>query len=956
MNGLNAPLSPVSVGGSEWSYPINTDKNTYPPNRGDLSTPPDSAGASRAMNGNFPPGPRSVGGPSPPPSVGRSSAGTNLYARSESGRSQVVRDDLGGHEMVLAEHYVSLKRFLSATSRDGNPKPPPNKARDKLQRLTGVQFLELSTDVFDELKRRETTARRPPNAPPGSGPPDYLLPEDNFHPKRNQARQKLSSLGPPRFRDLATDVFCELERRFPRFAVGDIPRVGSPVSVRGGPMSRSQTPVGGGFPPRNQSRRRPSEASSIRSGRGMPTPLGAGFPVPPSPGMPPNGNYGQPIAKQFQNNTIVPNKSTMVEEDDDAISPMSPDPAGSDAYGMNRSMDRDSKRSAGASEVSLYSVNPQSNPTDHIWQTDKKLLEDYEQQVRDLREKLDSMEDALKKKDDDLINALDGERSRATASNAEKREWDDARAELENKLAQVEELNESMKRELDRIRDEHDDELRQLREQLDEARQAGNTSSNSIADEGLLERENRALRAALEEQEQVTEEVRREAQGFLMEMRNISQQSGASWERQSEMEKTIEMLEKEVRDWRNRYARAKTQVRDLRGSSEGIPMPQDAGKFVREKGFTQDNGLVKDVHVTKFQMAIDELLQRARVDDPERVIDSMKAVVVSVRRITKDIDESPQNNNELAQQNQKLKARVSPAANNLITASKSFASSAGIAPITLLDAAASHLVTAVVELLRAVKIRSTPDGELEDEDDDGTITPVESTSFFSPRSNGQSQASRMNSGEDALQRPPPFQGLGAAGSRASMDSSAYSPVNSPRESYTNGQVTNGNGGGYGNLNKAVNGNTNGMYNAQRQRDTRAEDLKIYLEDQTAVLVQTIQDLVQLIRNDADINQVTEEINTIVDVVGQVVSETERTGGNGVELVRRLSACRERLMEAGKRGLDLAAAGNDSASREWRMWTQTLPPIAFEIARETKELVQRVDQLVMDDEGGADDFA
>ncbi|KAK4181698.1 hypothetical protein QBC36DRAFT_39878 [Triangularia setosa] len=945
MNGLNAPLSPVSVGGSEWSYPINTDKNTYPNNRGELSTPPDSAGAVRAMNGNFPPGPRSVGGPSPPPSVGRSSAGTNLYARSESGRSQSVRDDLGGHEMVLAEHYVSLKRFLSATSRDGNPKPPPNKARDKLQRLTGVQFLELSTDVFDELKRRETAARRPPNAPPGSGPPDYLLPEENFHPKRNQARQKLSSLGPPRFRDLATDVFCELERRFPRFAAGDIPRVGSPVSVRGGPISRSQTPVSGmngGFPPRGQSRRRPSEASSIRSGRGMPTPLGSGFPVPPSPGLPPNGNYGQPIAKQFQNNTIVPNKSTMVEEDDDAISPMSPDPAGSDAYGMNRSIDRDSKRSAGASE------------------TDKKLLEDYEQQVRDLREKLDSMEDALKKKDDDLMNALDGERSRATASNVEKREWDDARAALENKLAEAEELNDSMKRELDRIRDEHDDEVRQLREQIDEARQASaNTQSNGMAGEEV-ERENRALRAALEEQEQVTEEVRREAQGFLMEMRNISQQSGASWERQSEMEKTIEILEKEVRDWRNRYARAKTQLRDLRGSSEGIPIQQDAGKFVREKGFTQDNGLVKDVHVTKFQIAIDELLQRARVDDPERVIDSMKAVVVSLRRITKDIDESAQNNNELAQQNQKLKARVSPAANNLITASKSFASSAGIAPVSLLDAAASHLVTAVVELLRAVKIRSTPDGELEDEDDDGTVTPVESSSFFSPRSNGQSQTSRINSTEDSLQRPPPFRGLGAAGSRASMDSSAYSPVNSPRESYSNGQMangsmTNGNGGGYGNLNKAVNGNTNAMYNA-RQRDTRAEDLKIYLEDQTAVLVQTIQDLVQLIRNDADINQVTEEINTIVDVVGQVVSETESTGGNGVELVRRLSACRERLMEAGKRGLDLAAAGNDSTSREWRMWTQTLPPIAFEIARETKELVQRVDQLVMDDGADADDFA
>lgn len=356
MNGRNAPLSPVSLGGSEWSYPTpDKDGPPYQNNRGQLNTPPDSAGPVRPMNGNFPPGPRSVGGPSPPPSVGRSSAGTNLYARSESGRSQSQSQQSENTELVLSEHYVSLKRYLSATSRDGNPKPPPNKARDKLQRLTGVQFLELSTDVYDELKRRELASRRPSNAPPNAGPPDYLLPEENFHPKRNQARQKLSSLGPPRFRDLATDVFCELERRFPRFAGGDIPRVGSPMSIRGGPASRSQTPVNGmnGYPPRGQSRRRPSEASSVRSGRGLPTPMNGGFPMPPSPSVA-NSDYGRPMPKQFQSNTIVPNKSTMVEEDDDAISPTSPDPNGPGPYGMGRGVDdRDSKRSEVCFSLSL---------------------------------------------------------------------------------------------------------------------------------------------------------------------------------------------------------------------------------------------------------------------------------------------------------------------------------------------------------------------------------------------------------------------------------------------------------------------------------------------------------------------------------------------------------------------------------------------------------------------------
>jgi predicted nucleic acid-binding Zn-ribbon protein len=596
-------------------------------------------------------------------------------------------------------------------------------------------------------------------------------------------------------------------------------------------------------------------------------------------------------------------------------------------------------------------------------QSDKKLIEEYEQQVRDLREKLDDMEDTLKKKDDELNGMLDGERSKAAVLDSAKKEWDDTRANLEDRLAEAQELNDSLQREIDRIRGEHASEARELRDEIERVRNSSSKTGPSGAADAELERENKALRMALEEQEQVTEEVRREAQEFLREMRMISQQSGATWERQSQMEKTIESLEHEVREWQNRYARTKTQLRDMRGTSAGLEVDQDAAKYVREKGFVEDTGLVKDIHVTKFQLAIDDLLRRARADSPERVIDAMKAVVVSVRRITKDIDGSAQSG-EAAMQHQKLKSRVSSTANNLITASKNFASSAGISPVSLLDAAAAHLVAAVVELLRAAKIRTTPGDELEDEDD-GTVTPVDSTGFFSPQSNGQSQVSSVTSVQVSLPPPPPFQGLGPR-SRTSVDSSAYSPVSSPRESFAkgpvarNGSAANGSEGGYGGLDKALpidpNTNGNGLYNS-RQADRRTEDLKIYLEDQTAVLVQTIQNLVQLVRNDADINDVTEEINVITDVVGQVTGETQAAApgpNGGAELVKRLAACRDRLMEAGKRGLDLAADGSDSTSREWRMWTQTLPPIAFEIARETKELVQRVDQLVLDD--GADDFA
>jgi len=955
----------------------NQNDGPYPSNRGQLISPPNSGGSNGVMNG-FPPT-RSVGGPSPPPSIGRSSNGTNMYARSESGRSG--RDDQ--NETVLGQHYIALREFLRG--RDGKQlDPPSSKAKDKLQRLTSVQFLELSTDVYDELTRRQAYSRRANN---GSGAPPFLPPEDNFHPKRNQARQKLSSLGQSRFRDLATDVFTELEGRFPQFVDGDIPRMGSSMSVR--PSSRSQTPasdMNGYGAPRGTSRRRPSNASSIR---GMTGPVGSDpYGIPPSPGLPP-GDFSRPMQKQFQSNTIVPNKSTMVEEDDDPVIENGQD--SSYGPGLDRvTSNRETERSAGSQRSNIQSEVSQDMflPTSHSGadsnapQTDKKLIEDYQQQVMELRERLDSMEDTMKRKDDELNSVLDGERSRATASNLEKKEWSDmrlrlenqlaqagdARANMENQLAQAEDRIASLRNDMDRMRADRENEVRDLQDQIgqlegevDQARQdarqaamnmnamnVNNNKSNSANTDPQLLRENEELRAALKEQQAVTDEVRRSAQESLREMRMLSQKSNSAYERHDELEKTVETLEREVRDWRNRYARTKTQLRNMRASSLGLSIEQDAARYVREKGFTRENGLVKDVHVTKFQISIDELLQKARTDDPEKIIESMKRVVVCVRTITKDVDDSGPKSDDVMQEQGKLKQKVSSMANNFITASKNFASSAGISPVSLLDAAASHLVAAIVDLLKTVKIRATPAGELDD-DDDGTITPVDSTGFFSPRSNGQSSMTT----QDTLPPPRPFQGLG--GSRASADSSAYSPISSPRDSvdppFARRPMSRGNGGMNGgmaymainkNLPLAPTSNPYANINGAPPNGRNVEDLKIYLEDQTAVLVQSIQSLVGSIRGDSEISQITNEISNIVAVVDKVLDETNATGN--AALSQRLGQCRDRLMDSSDRGNDIAAKGKGSQDREWRMWTQTLPPIAFEIARETKELRQKVEQI------------
>lgn len=398
----------------------------------------------------------------------------------------------------------------------------------------------------------------------------------------------------------------------------------------------------------------------------------------------------------------------------------------------------------------------------NVGQTDKKLIEEYQGQVADLREKLDGMENTLRQKEDELNNAMDGERTRSTAASME---FSDLRSNLEDKLADALSLNESLQNELGKLRSDQTNTERGLRQELDDLRASGAAASGVRSGNDELETENAELRMELEEQQKITEEVRVEALESLREMRILSETSGSSWEREEQLSKQVCMLEEEVKDWRNRYARTKTQLRTLRASSIGLSIEQNAGRDVKDGGFTQSDGLVKDVHVTKFQIAIDELLRTARSDDPARTIDFMKTVVFAIRNITQDIDSASTANEELAQQQAKLKSRVSATANNLITASKNYVSASGLSPVSLLDAAASHLTCAVVDLIRTVKIRPTPAGELED-DDDGSLPARDPTGFFPAR--------------EERNDLPPFFGLRAG--RISGDSSMYSPVNSPRES------------------------------------------------------------------------------------------------------------------------------------------------------------------------------
>ena len=152
-----------------------------------------------------------------------------------------------------------------------------------------------------------------------------------------------------------------------------------------------------------------------------------------------------------------------------------------------------------------------------------------------------------------------------------------------------------------------------------------------------------------------------------------------------------------------------------------------------------------------------------------------------------------------------------------------------------------------------------------------------------------------------------------------------------------------------------NGYTNGYYGAP-QEDHELQELKLYVEDQTDGMVQSIQALVASIRAEQELSSVEIHVSAIGDVVTNVVSATEnlmhdRSGDVALReqsepAVQALDECRGRLMST-------AAEGHHATTPEQvREVTNLLPPIAFEIARQTKELVQRLENLMQADD---DDF-
>ncbi|RKF59052.1 SpaA/cell polarity protein [Erysiphe neolycopersici] len=947
MSVRNSPLTPISLGGddegsSTLKFPTLETDYTHQKNWAPLASPPVSSSSSTmsrnfqvkgatTSNGNS-------GAPSSPSSIARPSEAIRTFIQSES----VMDRNQEKYESILYEHYLALKRYTSTTLKNDSGNPKPNRARDKLLRLSSVQFQELSTDIFDELVRRQQVERR--LGINGTPPPPFLPPREKFHPKRNQARQKLSTLPPPRFRDLATDVFLELERRFPRFSSEDALKTVKPVST-GGVPSRIDLPSSG------NRLRRPSETNSatfsVRS-NSRSGPMIYNNDALLSPNLSAY-EFGRPTPKSFQSSTIVPNKSTIVEDDETGGEEGGDESREEEAKeGEEESREGDAFGLEEAARTDFNENDNGSSPADT-----------YQQQIKTLNYLLKSTEENLKQKDNELNNVTKNQTERVAQAETEKKEFKEQIVKLEARLADAQSLNEKLKTELDRVQAAHANENSDLQAQI-QVLKASQVSAREIKVSSETERENESLKEDLIQQRRVAEDVCFQAQEILKEMRILSEQSRSSNEREEYLSKNIQRLEAEVKDWKEKYVKTKTKLKNFRGSSSDLAIQRDAARILSDSEFTDINGMIKDVNVIKFQISIDELLRSSRTEQLEKILELMKNVIYNVRNITQDIVEVTSSGEEVTLQQKKLKYNVTITAKNLITASKNFVAAKGLSPVSLLDAAASHLTSAIIELLRSVKIRLTPGVELESDDDMEDMSFIHAVDDSLVR---KPDSENMVSSQNEISSKP-FRGLGSV--RLSTNSSMYSPISSPREedpitpfssnydSWTNPKIPISQQS-LSNGFRSIDSYPSMKSTLNVKARNNVEKLKIYLEDQTALLVQNVQSLVTAIRSESGITATGNSINAISDVVGNVIYNTEKAmiadknselRSQGEPVIRQLKEVQERLIEAGLIGRQIADEGrdDDESEKAWRSWNQSLPPIAFEIAREMKELVIRVDAL------------
>ncbi|KAG6866201.1 hypothetical protein C0991_007226 [Blastosporella zonata] len=861
------------------------------------------------------------------------------------------------YRAVSKTHFDELSRYLAAYL----ARSPPNSratARQKLTRLTSQQFHELSTDVYDELVRRQSENEVP-----------FLPLRSDFHPKRNQARQKLATLPASRFEDLSSDVYFELSRRYPEFKedpykpsgnasyddypAPDFPSTSPPrapptgrVSGRTSADRPADSGYGGSVSSRRPSedRRRPSEVDIIPSGRRSEESYRRNDDI--YGGRTSDDNYAPSIAqsstsrrKQSQDTTreyrrpsgavsnsgnsdtttnpnqsttatsgmIIPNKSTIEEEYIKV-------PYGRERESGNKSIDERDRVGDGGrltdgelDSASDYPMSPQSPPAglsglsarlkdvndedsddrdapavrggrsgDEYFGTDRSVG-DMSRSIG--RTSVPEDQDKMKREYEYKIASMQTQITNLQRDMGDVEEKDKRFNQSESRVQQMEEELATFKRRAE----EQTSTMRSLQKELDELRETRQRESERAArrsqeDEDELrilrdrcealeeERETRQGEADLE----VVNQLRVDMEGLLSELGDLARRNDELMTAKDSDLVVIRDLDQQLKDYKRKYEQAKTELRNVKATSQ---LYVQAPKFDRTEDqlpVSSDGGVV-DIHITAFLSAVDALLTAGRSNAPTRVLTPMKSVVNAVTAIVDDVrafERRPQRERSDVDQDalRSLRERAEATLSNLVAASKTHATSSGLSPVSLLDAAASHVSATITEIGRTLCIRKATKAE-QDQFGQQPYASATATNGFSPslRSVDESKSSHQRKGSSAsipnrarfTESTSPASRVMDSRRRPPSDNSSSEKTNSPPPIFD--RPTNS-------------GSVLSDDSAQAEGSEDAwTELKPYLEAQTESIVYAIQSVLSAVRSPTPSPSLTEHLTQIITIVSSIVA-------------------------------------------------------------------------------------
>lgn len=114
-----------------------------------------------------------------------------------------------------------------------------------------------------------------------------------------------------------------------------------------------------------------------------------------------------------------------------------------------------------------------------------------------------------------------------------------------------------------------------------------------------------------------------------------------------------------------------------------------------------------------------------------------------------------------------------------------------------------------------------------------------------------------------------------------------------------------------------------------------DNIQSFLESRTDSLIPSIQSLVSSIRNNAEAPDVLDHLAAITSTTFQIISKTSEDANSDDEqlnnILQNLAESVDKLEDAGREGEEI---GN---VKDWDVFVKKLPPVAFAVAKNTKEL-------------------